>query len=60
MKSTSVERQKRVKRAVANERLEGLEVSEDSQRLADNYVVGKASAKQAAEKIRQRYGITVK
>lgn len=45
---------------MANARLEGLLVSEDSQRLADNYVVGKASAKQAADKIRQRYGISVK
>ena len=60
MKNSSTDRQKRVKRAVANQRLEGLEVSEDSKRLADNYVVGKASAKQAAEMIRQRYGITVK
>jgi len=60
MKETPNERQKRVTRAVANARLEGLRVSEESQRLADNYVVGKASARQAADKIRRRYGITVK
>ncbi|MCL1897803.1 MAG: antitoxin VbhA family protein [Micrococcales bacterium] len=60
MKRSSKERQKHVTRAVANARLEGLSVSEDSRRLADNYVIGKASAKQTADKIRQRYGITVK
>jgi len=42
------------------ERLEQLIVSEESQRIADNYVVGQASAKQVAERIRARYGITVK
>jgi hypothetical protein len=46
-----------VAQAVANERLEGLHVSEDSKRIADNYVVGKASAQEAAKKIRERYGI---
>ena len=46
-----------VKQAVANERLEGLKVSKESQKIADNYVVGKVSAKDAARKIRARYGL---
>jgi len=50
----------RVQQAVANERLEQLTVSEESKRIADNYVVGQVSAKQAAERIRARYGIAVK
>jgi len=55
--STSVQKRKKiVKQAVANERLEGLKVSKESQKIAGNYIVGKASAKQAAEKIRARYG----
>jgi hypothetical protein len=46
-----------VKQAVANERLEGLKVSKESQKIADNYVVGKMTAKEAAKKIRARYGV---
>ena len=46
--------------AVANERLEQLTVSEESKRIADNYVVGQASATQVANRIRARYGISVK
>ena len=48
-----------VRQAVANERLEGLEVSAVAQRIADRYVVGEASAKEVASKIRERYGIVV-
>ena len=44
-------------RAVANERLEGLVVSKESLRIADRYVVGKASAREVAARIRSRYGI---
>jgi Antitoxin VbhA len=44
-----------VKQAVANEKLEGLKVSSESRKIADNYVTGKASAKSAAAKIRTRY-----
>jgi hypothetical protein len=57
---TDEQRQVEVKQAVANERLENLVVSEESQRIADNYVVGKADAKQVADQIRARYGIAVK
>ena len=45
-----------VRQAVANERLEGLKVSAESQKIADNYVAGKVSAQEAAKKIRARYG----
>lgn len=60
MGQTDRRRAARVERAVANERLEGLVVSEDARRIADSYVVGKASAREAAAKIRARYGIPVR
>jgi hypothetical protein len=49
-------RENTVKQAVANEKLEGLKVSRESRRIADNYVIGKALAKSVADKIRARYG----
>ena len=57
MNKTILKRTKTVTQAVANERLEGLKVSRESRRVADNYIVGKASAKQVATKIRERYGV---
>ena len=57
MKSTSQNREKNVKQAVANEKLEGLEVSREARKIADNYIAGKASAKTVAAKIRARYGV---
>lgn len=57
MNKQSLKRTKNVRRAVANERLEGLKVSKDSLKIADSYIAGKASAKQAAKKIRARYGV---
>jgi hypothetical protein len=56
MNSTSQNREKNVRQAVANEKLEGLEVSREVLKIADSYVVGKASAKTVADKIRARYG----
>lgn len=56
MNSPTEKRKMLVKQAVANERLEGLKVSQESQKIANNYIVGKTSAKEAAEKIRARYG----
>lgn len=56
MNLTSQKRKRVVEQAVANERLEGLKVSKESQKIAGNYVAGKASAKQATPKIRARYG----
>lgn len=57
MNKAIFKRTKIVKRAVANERLEGLRVSKESRKIADNYIVGKASARQVASKIRERYGV---
>lgn len=50
-------RKKIVRQAVANERLKGLKVSKESRKIADGYVAGKVSAKEAAKKIRARYGV---
>jgi len=49
-------RRKIVNQAVANEKLEGLVVSNETRKIADNYIVGKASAKAVASKIKARYG----
>ena len=56
MNSPTQKREKVVKQAVANENLEGLSVSQEARKLADNYITGKASAKSVAAKIRARYG----
>lgn len=56
MNKATIQRKKVVTQAVANEKLEGLNVSRDSLAIADSYVTGKASAKSAAAKIRARYG----
>ncbi len=57
MNKVAESRRKVVKQAIANEKLEGLKVSTESRKIADNYIAGKASAKQAATKIRARYGV---
>lgn len=57
MNNAEKNRAKNVNRAIANERLEGLKVSKESRKIADGYIVGKVSAKQAANKIRARYGV---
>ncbi|HEY1835459.1 MAG TPA: hypothetical protein VGG13_01405 [Candidatus Saccharimonadales bacterium] len=56
MSTTGQKRKKTVKQAIANEKLEGLVVSRETRKLADNYITGKASAKTVAAKIRARYG----
>ena len=56
MNQAAKKRNKTVKLAVVNETLEGLKVSKESLKIADSYIVGKASAKEAAAKIRARYG----
>lgn len=56
--NTPIQKRERVvKQAIANEKLEGLKVSREARKIADNYITGKASAKAAAAKIRTRYGI---
>lgn len=57
MKSSTEKRKKIVQQAVANEKLEGLIVSKESQKIADNYIVGRASARAIATKIKARYGV---
>lgn len=56
MNTSAQKRKKIVQQAVANERLEGLKVSKKSQKIASSYIAGKTSAKEAAKKIRARYG----
>jgi hypothetical protein len=56
MNTSAQQREKTVKQAIANEKLEGLKVSREARKIADNYVTGKASAKSVAAKIRARYG----
>lgn len=51
------ERQKQVDEAIANERLEGLEVSSHTREIMDDYVAGKVSAKEAAKQVYSRYGV---
>jgi len=57
MKNGKSARTRQVEQAIANQRLDGLVVSEEAKRIADNYVVGKVSAQEAAQKIRDRFGI---
>ncbi|MCL2470255.1 MAG: antitoxin VbhA family protein [Propionibacteriaceae bacterium] len=59
MEQSVAGRERRVIQAVANERLEGLVVSDESRRIADRYIVGEVSAAKAADMIRKRYGIHV-
>lgn len=56
MNSSMKEREQSVKQAIANEKLEGLRVSQEARKIADSYIAGKASARSAAAKIRARYG----
>ena len=60
MDQAEEERRRRVALAVANQELEGLVVSEDTLRIADRYIVGEASAEEAAAMILERYGISGK
>lgn len=57
MNSAIKKRRNIVKQAVANERLEGLKISQESRKIADRYIVGEVSAQEAAKKIRARYGV---
>lgn len=54
---TEEERKTQVERAIANERLEGLEVSPETRELLDGYIVGEMTADEVAKKVYQRYGI---
>ena len=50
-------RQKLVNQAIANERLEGLEISPFAKKASDSYVAGKIPLEEASRQIRQRYGV---
>ena len=52
----TAKRRKKVERAIANERLEGLSVSKTTRKVLDDYIVGKLSAEEAAEQVFSRYG----
>lgn len=54
---TAEERKEAVTQAIANERLEGLEVSKETRKVMDDYIAGKVSAKEAAEQVYSRYGL---
>ena len=50
------ERRRKVVQAIANERLEGLSVSKYTRSILDDYVSGKISAHEAAQRVYTRYG----
>ena len=54
---TAEERKIAVDQAIANQRLEGGEVSAETRKVMDDYGAGKMSAKEAAEQVYARYGI---
>ena len=54
---TAEERKEKVEQAVANERLEGLEISRETREVLDDYIAGKMTAKQAARQVYERYGV---
>lgn len=50
-------RKEKVKQAIANEKLEGLKISKNTKKTLDEYIVGKISAKEAAQQVYARYGV---
>lgn len=50
-------RKEKVKLAVANEKLEGLNISKNTKKTLDEYIAGKISAKEAAQQVYARYGV---
>ena len=50
-------RKEKVKQAIANEKLEGLNISKNTKKTLDEYIAGKISAKEAARQVYARYGI---
>ena len=51
------DRKEKVKQAIANEKLEGLNISNTTKKTLDEYVAGKISAKEAAQQVYSRYGV---
>jgi len=54
---TAEQRKTAVEQAIANQRLEGGEVSPETRKVMDDYVAGKMTAKEAAEQVYARYGV---
>lgn len=50
-------RKEKVKQAIANEKIEGLDVSKSTKKTLDDYIAGKLSAKEAAKQVFARYGV---
>ena len=50
------ERRWKVAQAIANERLEGLSISDFTMRVLDDYISGKITAHEAARIVNARYG----
>lgn len=50
-------RKEKVKQAIANEKLEGLNISKNTKKALDEYIAGKISAKEAARQVYVRYGV---
>ncbi len=50
-------RKEKVKQAIANEKLEGLHISQSTKKTLDEYIAGKISAKEAAQQVYSRYGV---
>ena len=51
------ERKRTVKNAIANERLEGRDVSKKFKQLSNKYVAGEATLADFEKQIKRRYGI---
>lgn len=50
-------RKEKVEQAIANEKLEGLDISKPTKKTLNEYIAGKISAKEAAEQVYARYGV---
>lgn len=50
-------RKEKVKQAIANERLEGIGISNSTKKTLNEYAAGKISAKEAAKQVYARYGV---
>lgn len=50
-------RKEKVRQAIANEKLEGLNISKNTKKTLDEYIAGKISAKEAAQQVYARYGV---
>lgn len=54
---TAEQRKTAVEQAIANQCLEGSEISPETHKVMDDYVAGKMTAEEAAEQVYSRYGV---